>query len=656
MSLFHNNILSGSSGGADPVYVDDVFSTFLYEGTGADQSIVNGIDLSGEGGAVWIKSRDQARDWNAFDTERGVTKRLMQNSSVAEQTEALGSLSAFNSNGFTVGDRNDVGVNNEGYCSWTFRKAPGCFDCVTWTGSGANRTIAHNLGSVPGTIIVKRTDTSADWQVYHRSLANTEYLVLNSTAAKATGTTRWNSTTPTSSVFSLGTDTTVNASGGTYVAYIFAHDDQSFGDNSDEAIIKCGSYSATNSNGNFVNLGFEPQWVLTKNTNRSANWSIWDNMRGVMNSSASNDVALHPNTADADNAVGDVIEFNSTGFTLNSGSALTNWNSGETFIYIAIRRPHKPPADGDDVMHVDAGTNNSVNGVITTGFPVDSSFFGYKNGGNFYLQTRLTGFPTTASDTTGHEHMLTTSTAAASSGLSLFHSWDSNTTVKRGDYGYGQFGTIPIGALFKRAPGVHDVVAYTGTGSNTTISHNLAAVPEMMIVKRRDSTGSWYVYHKDISNTKAIIFDDANGGGEFSSTTAWNSTTPTSSVFSIGTNTNVNTSSGDYICLLFSTLSGISKVGSYTGTGSDVDVDCGFTAGARFVFVKRADDQLSSYWHAWNSAQGINAGGEGYTQFHSSGNDSHDYIDPLNAGFTITSSAPAALNASGDTYIFLAIA
>jgi hypothetical protein len=115
---------------------------------------------------------------------------------------------------------------------------------VTYTGTGVNRTVSHNLGSVPGCIIVKRTDTTGDWQVYHRAnTANpeTDYLVLNSTAATADSNTRWNDTAPTDAVFSLGTEATVNASGGTYVAYLFAHDAGGFGDDGEQNVISCGS-------------------------------------------------------------------------------------------------------------------------------------------------------------------------------------------------------------------------------------------------------------------------------------------------------------------------------------------------------------------------------------------------------------------------------
>ena len=136
----------------------------------------------------------------------------------------------------------------------------------------------------------------------------------------------------------------------------------------------------------------------------------------------------------------------------------------------------------------------------------------------------------------------------------------------------------------------------------------------------------------------------------------FNSTAPTSSVFSVGTQNNVNGSGKNLMAYLFASVSGISKVGSYTGTGNDVNVDCGFASGARLVIVKRSDS--TGGWYLWDSARGIVAGNDSYYLMNSDAAQvtNTDYIDPLASGFTITSSAPAELNASGGTYVFLAIA
>ena len=176
-------------------YIEDVFSTYLNTPTTSNTaySINNGIDVSGKGGMIWFKARSSAGNHYVYDTARGSSSgnanTIVTNSTNAQQTTYYDYLT-YASNGFTVnfatggGQLTNNGIN---YVSWTFREQAKFFDVVTYTGTGANTTIAHSLGSVPGCIIVKRTDTAADWTVYHRSLANTQYLVLNDTAAAATG-------------------------------------------------------------------------------------------------------------------------------------------------------------------------------------------------------------------------------------------------------------------------------------------------------------------------------------------------------------------------------------------------------------------------------------------------------------------------------------
>ncbi|NBX51544.1 hypothetical protein EBT25_16845, partial [bacterium] len=318
----------------DRLYVEDVFSTYLYNGNSSARSIDNGIDLAGKGGMVWIKTRTQGgAGWNhvLFDTSRGANKILYSNDTSNQNSSFSDTLTGFNSNGFSLGaDASTYWVNQTGYggyASWTFRKAPKFFDVVTYTGNGVNgRQIAHSLGVAPGCILVKRTDTTGDWQVYHRSNANTQYMVLNTTAAVATGATRWNSTTPTATEFTVGTDATVNASGGTYVAYLFAHDTTSDG------IIQCGSFDqASSATPEEITLGWEPQWLLVKRSNSTSNWMIVDNMRGMVvdNGSGTGDLRLFPNLSNAES--GDyIIDPTSTGFKF--------WGStGDKWVYIAIR-------------------------------------------------------------------------------------------------------------------------------------------------------------------------------------------------------------------------------------------------------------------------------------------------------------------------------
>jgi len=315
-------------------YIEDVFSTYLYTGTGSGQTITNGIDLSGKGGMVWAKNRSTSDNHYLADTARGATKYICSDLTQAEITSSA-YFSSLNSNGFTVGT-NLSALSTWNYASWTFRKQAKFFDVVTYTGNDTDgRTVAHNLGSVPGCIMIKRTDTAADWQVYHRGIGNTRYLVLNSTAAQATATNRWFNTTPTDTVFTLGKATAVNANGGTYVAYLFAHDAGGFGQSGTDNVITCGSYTGTGTPA-FINLGYEPQWILIKPSSAASDWRIHDSMRGMPVGSTSQ--VLFPNLSSAETAPTQ-IDVSANGFTPSSYAS-----NGATYIYIAIRRgPMKTP-------------------------------------------------------------------------------------------------------------------------------------------------------------------------------------------------------------------------------------------------------------------------------------------------------------------------
>ena len=207
-------------GAATKTYVDDVFSTYLYTGTGSTRSINNGVDL-GEGGLVWIKNRGDTKNHQLFDTERGTGKYLRSNADNA-QTDNSSTLSAFNNNGFSVVDSMATNGSSNTYASWTFRKAPGFLDVVTYTGNGTSgRTINHSLGSVPGMIMVKQTNSAEDWVIYHRGTGNGNKLHLNTTGS-AGATSSWNNATPTSTTITFSSSGGVNGNNDTYVAYIFA--------------------------------------------------------------------------------------------------------------------------------------------------------------------------------------------------------------------------------------------------------------------------------------------------------------------------------------------------------------------------------------------------------------------------------------------------
>jgi hypothetical protein len=632
---------SVSASAAPAVYVEDVFSTYLYTGNSSAQTITNGIDLAGEGGLVWQKSRSGAGQNFIFDTARGVLQYLSSNSTNASGNYNQ-SLTAFNSNGFTLGF--NLSNSGETDATWTFRKAEKFFDVVTYTGDGTDsRNISHNLAAKPGFIAVKRTNSTGDWFCGARSgNSGSDYvyqlLKLNSTNARAGSNGGSTDTTfnvgAISPAFEASTDTNIN--GATYVAYLFAHNAGGFGDAGTDSVVSCGSY-ATNSSyiGPNVNLGYEPQWILVKNAFANGAWYIIDNMRGW--ESGGNVTMLNPNSSSAESTTTQ-FKLNATGFQDNGAFA-----GDATMIYIAIRRgPMRAPESGTEVFNTSFAQSTAP--WMVSGFPMDAGIKVYRPGGaDHQFASRLTG--------TGR---LFTNTSDAEASNSLWK-WDymngymNNTGATNDQMSWN----------FRRAPGFFDEVCYTGNDTaGATQAHNLGVAPEFMIVKRRNQADGWFCYHSALGATKSIPLNDYQPAT--TTIAIWNNTAPTSSVFTLGYDSAVNGSGSTYVAYLFSTLAGVSKVGSYTGTGTTLQVDCGFTSGARFVLIKRTNGSGDSAdgWYVWDTARGIIAGNDPYLLLNSTAAEvtNTDYIDPLSSGFQISSTAPAAINASGSTYIFLAIA
>jgi hypothetical protein len=306
---------------------------------------------------VWIKSRSNAYSHNLFDSVRGAgAARSLQSdntkseSDVAVDTALYGYLSAFNSNGFstTNGSSTPVWVNASGgtYVAWQWQAGQGStssntngsitstvsvnasagFSVVTYTGTAVAGTIGHGLGVAPQLIIVKprsATITTDAWNVYHVSTGNTNFLVLNATDASAAASNRWNNTSPTSSVFSIGTVPSSVAVG--YVAYCWTPI---------AGYSSMGSYTGNgSSDGVFVYLGFRPKFVLAKRTDTSGtNWLLQDSVRGPYNLTEN---TLYPNLSDAEATGAGYFDLLSNGFKLRtSGSGLNA--SGGTYIYICF--------------------------------------------------------------------------------------------------------------------------------------------------------------------------------------------------------------------------------------------------------------------------------------------------------------------------------
>ena len=316
------------------------FNSVLYTGNGVGGTNITGVGFQPD--LVWIKRRSatEFHVWN--DAVRGVPKNIYSNSTNAEDSGSL--MSAIISDGFTVQTDGSVNFNGSTYVAWNWlanntsgstntsgsitstvaANTTAGFSIVKYTGTGANATVGHGLGVAPSMIIVKRRDSTANWFVYHASIGNNGYVMLNLTDAKdQPNSTVWNNTSPTSSLFSLGTSSGPNASGGTYIAYCFAEV---------KGFSKFGSYTGNGStDGTFVYTGFKPAFVLLKSSSAAYNWHMFDSKRNTYNVVTAD---LLPNASNAEDNGNNVIDFLSNGFKLRIASA--GWNDANTYIYMAF--------------------------------------------------------------------------------------------------------------------------------------------------------------------------------------------------------------------------------------------------------------------------------------------------------------------------------
>jgi len=623
------------SGGA--INVADVFSAYLYTGTGSVQTITNGIDLAGKGGLVWGKHRGFSVGHALFDTERVLDKRLSSNTTGAEVTRS-GTISSFNSDGYSTGTGIDLNESGREIVSWTFRKAPKFFDIVTYTGNGvAGLEISHDLGVAPGLIIIKDTGNVSTWRVYHKSLTANFSLILNDTDAAADRVYELNDTEPTSTVFTIGNGSDVNSNGQTHVAYLFADNSS---EDAEEQMIKCGSYTGNGSStGPVIDLGWEPQYVLLKcSSHGGEEWFIYDNMRGIASGTTTTLFANQSSAESTGTAYG--MSLTPTGFQMTGTNGGVN-GSGKTYIYMAIRAPMMvEPESATDVFAVD--TKGSTGDGKTPAFrsPFAADMFMFLNKTNGFIRTtpRLTLRP------------LDPTTSAADAATNTNYSMDfsngaaDNTSVSTDQLAY----------LWKRAKGFFDVVAYSGTGvAGRTVAHSLGVVPDMIWVKRRSAVTNWSAYHADVGNNKEAYLDLSNG---FGNTSTWNNTTPTDTLFTCNASTSINASGSTYIAYLFASLDGVSKVGSYTGNGSSQTINCGFAAGARFIMIKRTD--ATGDWFMWDTTRGIVAGNDPHLSLNTTAAEvtSDDSVDPVSSGFGVNQVSATNINVSSGTYIYLAIA
>ena len=422
-----------------------------------------------------------------------------------------------------------------------------------------------------------------------------------------------------------------------------------FGASGDQELIKVGYYRGNgDADGPEVYCGWEPSWILVRNINvTNRDWKMLDNIRGVSDSiGAPQDQMFNANDNSAESTGNEVVRFTSTGFKITGTNAHLN-ESGDRIFYIAIRRPDgyvgKPPSAGTEAFTTVVSPNNSNEPLFASNFIVDFAF--QKATGStsdWYTGARLTGdeYLRTNLDNSKGNMGVTYQTFDMNNGW-----WDGAVASQNG---YNSW-------MWKRGPGF-DVVNYVGKDRyRHKIPHQMNAVPEMVWYKWRDNTRDWIVYHKGANNGSSpagyslLLNTDAaeatDGGAYF------NSIAPTSTHLTVGKNDGTNYLTGRYIALLFCSVAGISKVGSYTGNGTSQSISLGFQP--RFLILKNATS--TEKWYVLDTVRGWVSGADEYMSLNTNYAQvsSNTFGEPTATGFDISGSDNWN-NANGETFIYYA--
>ena len=317
-------------------------NTKLYTGNGGTNNIT-GVGFKPD--LVWTKQRTDAADHRLYDIVRGVYKQIASNTSAAEETSNT-TLTAFGSDGFSLGSNADANQNAKNFASWNWKAGTAVsgnttgsgtsksysgsvnttagFSIIKYTGNGAaGHTIPHRLGVTPSTIFVKMTSDTGDWSSYHSALGNTKYMRLSGSGTSTTSSTYWNNTSPNSTNFTVGTTGNLNGNNSTFIAYCFADV---------KGYSKIGGYTGNaNTNGTFVYTGFKPTFVMFKATASNESWQIYDTKRNPANALGE---YLNPNNTSAAGNNSNFVDYLSNGFKLRTTDG--GVNSSQLYVYMAF--------------------------------------------------------------------------------------------------------------------------------------------------------------------------------------------------------------------------------------------------------------------------------------------------------------------------------
>ena len=636
------------------------FNTVLYNGTSASQSIT-GVNFQPDW--VWIKRRSSAENSALYDSNRGINKQLESNTSNAEATNTAPyeGFTAFNSDGFTVDNNGGTNSSGQTYVAWNWKVNGGTtssnsdgdiistvqvndakgISIVTYTTNGSSSArVGHGLATTPSVVLIKNRSASGSWHFMTTAVDGSfDDFIFDSNSQKSDSSL----SAPTSTTFASES----GAASNTRIAYCM-HDVAGYQ--------KIGTYVGARTNDVFVETGFEPAWVIIKAVDATDDWFIVDNKRdGTIAPSKALLVNSNAQESDFTNA----IQFATNGFQVvgSANSGGTN-NSGTTFLYWAIAGDSSsatPTLANSQKTTLFTGRNTTVTGV---GFKPDMVIVANRAAANgSFLLDSLRGaertlwppgnyFADSRSSVTAFNSDGVTIGSYTSIGTGNNVLWSWKAGIART---INTDGAVTSILSVNQAAGF-SMVKWNGTGSATTVGHGLGVVPQFIIVKNLDQNEKWRVYNNTSGATKYMSLNDDYGEGTAS--TIWNDTAPTSTVFSIGTDTSVNGNGDKLIAYCWASIANYSKVGTYVGSSSALTVNVGFAPS--FAIFKRIDAAATGGWRVFDTVRGTD---KSYTLNSSAAeyDDTANYVDFTSTGFSFsTSQQNPDINANGGNYIYIA--
>ena len=635
------------------------FETVTYTGNGSTQSISS---LPFSPSFVWIKRIDATAS-HFLTFEKIDTGKQWSTNSCAGRTFNTNMITSFDSNGFTLGNNANVNTNGGSFVAWCFPINGGVsvtntdgskttsvevnnvskISLITCSGDAiSGSTRGHGLGVAPEFLFTRDQNNANCWYIWHKDLgpvSGNNYLQFSS-SSQSSDTSIWNGTVPDDEVITVGNNANVNGSGRAFVTFAMA---------SVDGFSKVSSYTGNGSaNGPVINTGFQPAFIMVKGSTISSQWSIIDNKRDTTNPASHK---LYANLSNAE-ATANSLNFLSNGFEIITTDGGFNSN-GDTYIYIAFAGEQSAAPVLADSFTNKLYTGTGVNGLAVTGLGFKPSMVWIKNRGlvrDHNLADIIQGVSREITPNTSEAQENRSVTSFDSDGFTLDNAsgnynangnnyvawnWKANPTPT-----INTDGTIQSIVSANQASGI-SIIQYTGTGSAGTVGHGLSAKCDMVIIKTLDSINNWIVQLPQLGDNARMLLDNTSAKSDDSTTAQAGNAT----VFGIGADNSVAKSGDSFIAYCFTSISGFSKIGSYTGTGSSNSIT-GLGFQPSWVMIKcttAAED-----WAIFSSALANN-----YVVANT-GATAQAFTFPFDSdGFTVPASS-GMTNGSGQTYIYLA--